>query len=55
MLQPVELPDGGTWLKVGDCYAEVYPFIAGREGRAVAQDAYQSGEVLARFHQRRAR
>jgi Ser/Thr protein kinase RdoA (MazF antagonist) len=50
VLPPVLLHGGGTWMKVGDCYAEVYPFVAGREGHPVAQDAYLSGAVLAQFH-----
>jgi len=50
VLPPVMLRDGGTWIRVGDCYAEVYPFVTGREGHPLAQDAHLSGAVLARFH-----
>ena len=50
VLPPVVLWGSDTWMKVGDFYAEVYPFVAGRQGRATAEDARLSGAVLARFH-----
>jgi Ser/Thr protein kinase RdoA (MazF antagonist) len=50
VLPPVVLHTGGTWLRVGNCYAEVYPFISGRDGQPCVQDADLSGTVLAQFH-----
>lgn len=50
VLSPVILGGRDTWMKIGDCYAEVYPFVTGREGQPLAEDAHLSGAVLARFH-----